>query len=243
VTREHVEGDAGERELIRARVDLLREAEGLLRRHELRRSHDDRPTRQVMGRVRALRDAEVEHLDEVVVLPVSPQEEDVRWLEVAVHDTERVRGAQRRSRRLGDANGGVEGHRTHVREAGLEIDAVEILHDEVRQPLARGVEVEDLDDVGVPQRRHDLGLAAESRDGLLARQERDAQDLDREAPGEADVCGLVDLAHPTVSDARSQRVRVLQHDAREVRASARVGARRERLQRAAGHLDTSLRKE
>jgi hypothetical protein len=52
-----------------------------------------------------------------------------------------------------------------------------VLHDQIRNALEGRVEVENLDDVGVPEFAIDLGLAAQLRDGNWIRQEIVPQDL------------------------------------------------------------------
>jgi hypothetical protein len=98
-------------------------------------------------------------------------EEDVCRFEIAVHDAERVRGPERRRHGVDDADDGGERQRAGFGQALLQIDAVEVLHDEIRQAFPRLVEVEDLDDVGVLHRGHDLRLPAEPRERSLVVQQ------------------------------------------------------------------------
>jgi hypothetical protein len=112
-----------------------------------------------------LRDAEVEHLHQLVGLAVDRRQEDVRRLEVAVHDAVRVRDGQRRRDGVDDAHDRRQRQRS-FREPPLQVAALQVLHDEIRTLVGRDVEVEDLDDVGVAQLRHDLGFAAEARERL-----------------------------------------------------------------------------
>ena len=133
--------------------------------------YDGRPEqidglRDLRGRRPDLGDPEVEHLDQFVGLAVDGGEEDVRGLEVAMHDAVRMRERKRRPHRVDDAGDGGQGQRSGL-QARLQVAPFEVLHDEVRTRVGRDVEVEDLDDVGVAKLRHDLGLAAEARERLL----------------------------------------------------------------------------
>ena len=62
---QHHVRDRRERKLIRSRIDLIHQSQRLLRGHERGRAEDVRRFRQFEDRSRRLRDAEVDHLDEV----------------------------------------------------------------------------------------------------------------------------------------------------------------------------------
>jgi hypothetical protein len=91
--RHQLEEDDAERPDVRPRVDVLGRAH-LLGRHVERRAHQrGRPRHRPWpgpARVGHLRDAEVEHLDRELAVR-APDAEEVRRLEVAVDDAERVR--------------------------------------------------------------------------------------------------------------------------------------------------------
>jgi hypothetical protein len=81
-------------------------------------------------------------------------------------------------------------------------------------PLGRQVEIEDLNDVGVPQRRGHLGLAPKALEDLLAAAHLGQQDLDGVAAGEAGVAGLVDLPHSTGPDQADDAIGIGEQGAR-----------------------------
>ena len=126
-----------------------------------------------------------------------------------MHDAERVRGPQCRRNSFDDANHSWQRQRAGVGQSRLQIDAFEVLHDEIRQTVERGVEVEDLDDVGVAQRGHDLRLATKPPERILVGQQMRPQDLHGEAPGQSRVRRLVDLAHPSLPDDAHRACRCL----------------------------------
>ena len=97
--------------------------------------------------------------------------------------------------------GSVSGPRLQAR---LQVAPLEVLHDEVGTRVGRDVEVEDLDDVGVAKLGHDLGFAAEARERLLVSLELGKQQLHRELAGQADVLGLINLAHRAAADAAAE---------------------------------------
>ena len=100
LAREQRVGDRRQRELVAAVIDLLAQALGLLGRHVLRRAGDA----LAFGQPRppaGLRDAEVQHLDEVLDAGAAEQH-DVFGLEIAVHDPALVRRVQRAGDLLDD---------------------------------------------------------------------------------------------------------------------------------------------
>jgi hypothetical protein len=125
-----------------------------------------------------------------------------------VDDAVGVGGGQRRGDGADDADRRREGQRGSAAEPRFEILTVEVLHHEVGAAVRGGVEVEELHDVRVPQLRHDFGLAAEAGERLVVRQQIGQQDLHREAAGEPDVRGLVDLTHAAEPDPAQQAVAV-----------------------------------
>ena len=114
---EHLVDNRAERPDVGAGVDLGRR-EDLLGRHVLRRAEDDArlrcPRRSVLGDV-PLRDPEVEDLDEVRAVG-APGDEEVRRLEVAMHDAARVRLGDALAGLHGVVDGHVRGQRGHGRE-------------------------------------------------------------------------------------------------------------------------------
>jgi hypothetical protein len=148
------------------------------------------------ARSHGFRDAEVDHLDEVF-LAFGTRQHDVLGFEVAMDDAVavgRVQGA-----------GDLSDHLSHLRRCEpvsgphplAQVRAFDEFHGQEGGAVLGNVEVEHLNDVGVPQARHHLGLSAEAQDGVFVAGVLLVQRLDGEQPRQARVrCG-VDLAHAT----------------------------------------------
>ncbi len=170
----------------------------LFGRHVRRRpEHGARP-RELGGRPRDVaghhaRDAEVEHLDDLLVLVV--RQEDVVGLEVAVDDAagvHRGEGAKERDAHPHDLLDGQPVEPLHTLGEGL---ARQVLHDEVRATGRILVVVQHVDDAAARHRRRGPRFLVEAtqdvRVGGQARQEH----LDRHATAHGDVHGLEDRSH------------------------------------------------
>ena len=138
-------------------------------------------------------DAEVHQVGEVVV-----GDQDVRWLDVAVHDTGGVGGVQRRGDLEDDRHRAWRGQGAESLENAVEVGALDHAHLQVHLPVDFAVIV-DRHDVGFLQSAGDARLAlhplAEHR--ILA--ELGGHQLDRDRPLLHGVLGLVDLAHPAAA--------------------------------------------
>jgi hypothetical protein len=156
----------------------------------------DRATRVGVARLvprEDLADAEVEHLHGDLSAAGLGVEEDVRGLEITVHDPERVRGDQRARDADADLDRVRLGAGARALEAILEGLAVEDRHDQERSAVLELGDVEDLDDVPV--------LDAPARPSLGLRLEGDP------AVGQG-VYGLPDRSHrPTAQDANDAVLR------------------------------------
>ncbi len=114
----------------------------------------------------------------------------------------------------GDGNG----QRPVLRHEALQVYALDELHDQIAQRLARFVgdrdfpSVEGLDDVGVAQRGQGLHLAGEAlhEDGVAVA--LGGQHLEGHGPFHVDVFGLVDHAHAAAAEPVEDAV-VAQHQA------------------------------
>src|SRR5262249_50463865 len=108
----------------------------------------------------------------------------------------------------------------------LEVDAVEVLHDEVEGAVRRRAGVGDIDDVGVADLRGGAGLAPEPLDDLLAVPEARVQDLDGQAPPDVDVARFVDAAHRALAAQALEQVAAAQRrpDARVLACQRRADA-------------------
>ena len=126
-------------------------------------------------------------------------EQDVRRLDVAVHETARVRGVERCGdlRADGDRPGRLE--RALRSEQRAKVGAVHEPHREI-DTAVDVAGVVDRDDVRVLERHHELRLARESlAEAIVARQGRRHQ-LERDRSLQAQVVGPVHDAHPAAAD-------------------------------------------
>jgi hypothetical protein len=134
---------------VRLRVDVLRGAH-LLGRHVEWRAHQGgrarhRP-RSGSARVGHLRDPEVEDFDRE--LPVrTPHAEQVCRLEVAVHDSERVRVGDGDTSLKDEIDGLFDGKGPTLFDPGVEIPALEVLHHHVRRAVGERAHVGHASDV------------------------------------------------------------------------------------------------
>jgi hypothetical protein len=143
----------------------------LLRRHVERRAEDGRCLRELharLGRIdpaRVLRDAEVEHLDRFPAVGRG-REEEVRGLEIPVHDAGRVGLGHGLARvedvvdRVGDGLGAA------LLEEVVEVAALEELHDHEGRAARELADIEDARDVLALEAHRSLGLAEEAGRGV-----------------------------------------------------------------------------
>ena len=169
----------------------------LLGRHVPGRSEDVPLLRdRRLARQIELRDAEIEELHDAP--PVGPlHDEEVRGLEIAVDDAERVRLREGAARLIHDRDDVLPRHRilALLRERG-DVVALQVLEDHVRDAVLQRVDVHHADDVLARQTQGGARLAKHAgRHGRVAR-ERLVQHLDRDGLVEPQVPGLEDDAHP-----------------------------------------------
>ena len=81
-----------------------------------------------------------------------------------------------------------------------ELDAVEVLHHEEERAVGGGARVGDVDDVGVADLRGGARLAPEALDQIGRLAVGRVQDLERDAPADVDVLGLVDPPHAALAE-------------------------------------------
>ena len=203
--------EAGERVLVRPPVHVL--PLDLLRRDIGGRTQ--REAGLESGRLvgEAAGESEVGKVDVTV-----GRDEDVRGLDVAVDEPERMRRVQGGCDLTRDRDGCFLRQRS-LREQLLELGAVDVAHGDVQ--LAGDLAgVVDRDDVRVVDRCGQAGLAEEALAEALVLRELGGEDLQRDRPLECQVVGAVDDPHPAPADQRLEAV------AGELAAHTRLGAHR-----------------
>src|SRR5262249_19651861 len=123
--------------------------------------------------------------------------DDVRRLEVAVDDAERVGQGQRVRDLDGDREGG-EGLERLARQELLEVRALDELHDDEMEAVLFAAVVDRLD-VRVVEERAEAGLALERFAGGLARGQLGAERLEDDSTAELLILGLVGGGLPAVA--------------------------------------------
>jgi hypothetical protein len=183
-------------------------------------------------RLRALRDAEVEHLH-VVVFARALRELDVRGLQIAVHDALVVRLLQRAADLRHDAIDALRLQRPAPLQQVLEALAREQLHRDVELTGRRLSEVVHADRVRMLELAHGADLAHEARDGLRVLRELREQRLHCDLADARShlLVGGVHAAHAALAedardaeapadDGADQRIRIRSGDRRKLRGEA-----------------------
>ncbi len=140
------------------------------------------------------RDAEIGHLD-----PAAAGQQHVGRLDVAVDDAARMRCVERLVDLLGDARGRNRLERPVLADDGGEVTAVDQLHDDERVARLHAV-VEDIDHVGVIERRGRLGLLPETSDERGVAAILRAQHFDRHVAAKLRVVSAEDGRHPALAE-------------------------------------------
>jgi hypothetical protein len=78
-------------------------------------------------------------------------------------DAPAVRDRERIDHRLQDLDGFGRRHRTVAVQVLVQVDARQVLHDQVRSPVGQAAKVQQLDDVGVPDLGDRAGLPLEAQ--------------------------------------------------------------------------------
>ena len=188
---EHKAEQAAERVHVHARVHPL--AADLLRRDVVERPDPVAGLRRARSRERVLGEPEVGQVH--VVLGT---EQDVRGLDVAVHEPGVVRGVQRRADLRDHARRPLRRELSLAPHQAADVVAGDVAHRDVRDAvlLARVV---DRDHVGVIDRRRDLGLAHEPRAHRLVIQQPGRDHLQRHGAVERELGSPVHHAHAAAS--------------------------------------------
>lgn len=211
---------------VTAPVDLL--ATPLLRRHVVGRTADQawHRDRRIDGRAsHQLGETKVHNLDEVVTY-THRLDDHVLRLEVAVDHIECMGLTERGEDALCDRTDPREGKRTVIVDEPRQVLPVEVLHDEIQDPVIRAAEVDDADTVGMVQPTGGPGLRVEAGNRLLVRQQVRMNDLDRHRATEHPLFGPVDTPHATDTNQIEHDVRA-RDDASDQRIIIRlIGHRR-----------------
>jgi len=123
-----------------------------------------------------------------------------------VHDAEGVRLAERAEHVSHDAADADERERALLGEDVGHVLPVEVLHDEVEDPVLGPPEVDDRDARRVVEAARRAGLVVEARDRLVVREEVRVNHLHRDGAAEHRLLGAVDLAHAADADQLLQQV-------------------------------------
>ena len=214
---EHLVKDRAERIDVGRRSDLLRVPSRLFGRDVAGRA-EDLPGLGGAVLLQSLGQAEVRDLGRAI-----PREQDVRWLEVAMHDVGQVGGmdgpGQRRDQRRGRTPGLGNAAQRVIETAPLE----QLERDERQAPDL--VDVVNLDDVRMAHLRHGLRLDAEPRPIFGPGQAARPDHLQRDQAAQSPLAGLVDDPHAAVSQLRQDVVSVDLRESRPGGFSAGQGPR------------------
>src|SRR5262249_50683482 len=127
-------------------------------------------------------------------------EEDVLWLEIAVHEV-RVRRGQGRENLRADADDARGGERLVRQKRCAESPALEELHDEKRTVVRGGPEAADLHDILVLDAGREACLGEKALDGLpVSEEELGGDDLDRDLALKSRVQRPEDASHAAATD-------------------------------------------
>ena len=164
---------------------------------------------EVLDLVAQLRDAEVEHLDEVVAavsVEGAVDQHDVFGLHVAVHHPNLVGGGERLRDLAGDSHDARDWQGAGFDDL-LEARAPQVLHHAPDMACFSVVdEVVNLDDVGVLHQVDRAGLLQKTGDVHVDGGELFAKHFDRDLAIEREVPGEIDLAHAALADLFEQLV-------------------------------------
>ena len=189
--------DHTERPDVRARVDVGLRSD-LLGRHVEDGAHHRACPGEARRFADDLRDAEVENLEHpglVVVAVPFASDEQVRRLEISMHDAHAVGFDHARACLEDVVHGFAQGEALTGLELRVEVATFEELHHDVRDTLRGRVDVRHPRDVARTQARHRSRLALEPCDELGVARELWREHLDRNALLETLVSRLVDERH------------------------------------------------
>ena len=198
---QHLEEHHAEAVEIAAPVELA--AAQLLGAHVFGRAEEHAGAGQ--GHAAHLGDAEVEHLDELVVAPARHQHH-VRGLEIAMHHAAGVRLGERFADLRGDVDRARRRQTARLLDGVPEVAPVEMLHREIEHAVGQGAVVVDGDDVRMIERGRGARFEVEARRHLRITRQRRVQQLDHGAATHGRLVGEIDRAHSTLADLLDENV-------------------------------------
>ena len=193
-TRQALEGDDGKRPNVRAVIDLP-SPRRLLGTHVLGRAHDrsrERDRRCAQIDVQRFGNAKIQEFDDHVVGVFGKK--DVSRFQVAVNDAAAVRPCRGSCHLPENCAGFTRRNQPILAQLLRERLASQQLHGDVRRVIIH-TKIENLYDVGAPNRRCRLRFAPESSQCLGRIRDARFQQFDRGRAAEFDVLGAPDRAH------------------------------------------------
>lgn len=130
----------------------------------------------------------------------APREKEVRGLEVAVNDPQRVRLGERVARLQHVVDRLFRRQRPSRLEHAGEVGSVQVLHDDVRSTCLQRAHVADLRDVLALELHRGARLAQEARDRVRAAQRLGQHELERHGRVEMDMRRGDDDPHATYAE-------------------------------------------
>ncbi len=203
---EHPEGHERERVYVAPAVHIARRE--LLGAHVLGCADHEAGLRDLLAFVvERFRDAEVHDLR--FVLSAAPAtNHDVVGLQIAMHDSQFVRGAQRLRYLRSDLRRARGIERTLALDDLRQRLAIDVLHGEVQQTVGRLAEVDDARHVTVLDAARARGLLVEARERSRVAHQRGVEDLDGPALWETDVFGEIHASHPALAELLRDQVAI-----------------------------------
>jgi hypothetical protein len=223
---------------VRARVDRVGCGDRLRRQIERRAGDRVRVVTERLGRTLNLGQAEVDELD--VLLGAARRDHDVRRLDVAVYDALGVCIAQRCADLAQDADRALRWQRPLAFDQGLQVDALHVLHREVRRSVRAEPAVQDRDGVRMAEPARELDFTREP--GAISRAAAlRVQNFDRDAVAERRVPCAVDHTHVAGADRAAKDVRAELASAPAAREADAQGQGQERSRERDGGRKRGLR--
>jgi hypothetical protein len=167
--------------------------------------------------VRALRDAEIQDRYEVG-FSGEIGHVDVRRLDVAMHDAERMGRHEALQDLRADAPNAFDGQRPCALQERSERVPTEQLEDQKARAITRVAEIEDADDVRVRQALHEIDLTAKARNARFICRHFAREHLERDEPAMSSIERAIHGTRRALPDQRLDAI-----------PSRKIGPRREQI--------------